>query len=434
MAARKPRRAEPPFTPRLVGGTRSQRAKAGNGRGTLRKRIAALRSNAGAPVMPRRSRGEGTKKASAKKRKERKKGKNKKPATRLPVIPKTARKTKLQDPKGDVRVGRMSDVEAKEVGWLWYPYFALGKITFVEGDPNSGKSWIACAIAAAETAGLAWPGSKAGAGKHGPTKGSGGNVLILTCEDGIADTVRPRLEKVGADLDKVFFIADTEDKERVDLKNIKLLEQAIAEVKPRLLIVDPLTGFVGSRVNMHSANGAREVLRPVAGLAEKHGVGVLIIRHLRKSRAARSMYRGLGSIDFAAAARSVLLVGKTSSGLRAVAHTKSNLAPAGVSIGYELDEEGFRWIGPVPVADHNLLASESRTRGRDEAVLRFLREVLPCKGQDAIDRGREAGIQPGTLRRVGRNNGMKTKPIKLKGKGRGKGYTLWYFPEKEGDA
>ena len=146
----------------------------------------------------------------------------------------------------------------------------------------------------------------------------------------------------------------------VTMKSISVLERALAEHKPALVVIDPLQAFLGAGVDMHRSNETRPVLAGVASLAEKHGCAVLLIRHLGKSQADRAIYRGLGSIDFTAAARSVLLAGQDPNdpAKRALIHTKSSLAETGASIGYELRDGQFLWAGISELTAGQVLAPD----------------------------------------------------------------------------
>lgn len=101
-------------------------------------------------------------------------------------------------------------------------------------------------------------------------------------------------------------------------------------------------------MDMHWANEVRLVLKCVAAMAERTGCAVILIGHMNKAQGLKSGYRGLGSIDFRAAARSVLVVGrlKEDPTVRIVAQDKNSLAPEGKSIAFRLDgERGFQWKG-----------------------------------------------------------------------------------------
>jgi hypothetical protein len=172
-------------------------------------------------------------------------------------------------------------------------------------------------------------------------------------------------------------------------------------------VFDTLQAFLGAAVDMHRANETRPILTGLAALAEAYDCAILVIRHLGKSAKDRAVYRGLGSIDFAAAARSILLVGHDPQQprRRVMAHVKSSLAPHGGSLGYELREGRFWWTGPSAVSAEDLLRASpmDEERSATEEAIDFLRDILadgekPAK--DVIREAKRAGISEITLRRA----------------------------------
>lgn len=231
----------------------------------------------------------------------------------------------------------MSNIPAEEVRWLWYPYLPKGKITIVQGDPGEGKTTFVLALAALLTRGLSMPG---GADSQPPM-----SVIYQTAEDGLADTVKPRLTALGADCSRVLVI---DESERELTLSDQRLAQAIRETGAGLLVLDPIQAYLGAGVDMHRANEVRPIFKRLGQLAEQTGCAIVLVGHMNKMQGARSAYRGLGSIDFRAAARSVLLVGrsKDDSDVRVVVHDKSSLAPEGASILFSLHSDtGFSWNG-----------------------------------------------------------------------------------------
>ncbi len=285
---------------------------------------------------------------------------------------------------------------------MWRPYVACGKLTLLEGDPGQGKSWIAAALATAGSRGQGLPG----AGPFAPFQ-----TLILTAEDGLGDTLRPRLDLLGADCNAV--LLHDQPLDLTEPQDFAELEQALAEHRPRLVILDPIVAYLGARTDAYRANEVRAILAPLARLAERHGCAVVAVRHLTKSRGSRSIYAGQGSIDFAAAARSVLLAGCGADGdaERALVHIKSNLAGVGPTLAYTIDEQGFRWAGASALRASDLLAPE--TTGSDLSALDeargFLRSLLgagPVATNEVWAAARRAGIAEHTLRRAKELDGI----------------------------
>ena len=282
----------------------------------------------------------------------------------------------------------LADIEPVEVSWLWRPYLPLGKLVLLEGDPEIGKTFLALSLVAAVTKGEGLPGFE-----HQPP----GTALYLSAEDGLADTLRPRLDAAGADTGKVFVPQGP-----VALTNPQALGRLLELVRPRLVVIDPLQAFLGARVDMHRANEVRPVLQGVAALAEAHACTVVAIRHLAKGSKTRTIYSGLGSIDFAAAARSMLLVGRAQ-GETVMAHAKSSLAPRGPSLRYEISASRLHWLGESPLTPADLLAPKANTRTPRQDAATFLRSLLahgPVPATRVLTAATAAGIAHRTLERA----------------------------------
>lgn len=189
------------------------------------------------------------------------------------------------------------------------------------------------------------------------------------------------------------------------------LEEAIIQTKARLLVLDPIQGFLGSDVDMHRANEIRPVMKRVAVLAEKYQCAIILIGHMNKNSNGKSSYRGLGSIDFQAAARSVLIVGriKEEPETRVVCHVKSSLAPEGKSIAFRLDQHnGFEWIGEYDISVDELLCGDSRGQKSRQAK-EFLKKILSDGGMAQKKIEEEAGkcgIKSKTLRNAKQELGI----------------------------
>ena len=191
-----------------------------------------------------------------------------------------------------------SEVQSTDVRWLWYPFIAIGKITLLQGDPGDGKSTLMMnLIAELSTGGKTPDGCKIGA----PQK-----VIYQCSEDGVSDTIKPRLECCGADCRKVAFINEevynglTLDDERI--------RQAIIEFRPRLVVIDPIQAYLGSDSDLQIAGRARKLMRRLGMWAAGYNCAIVLIGHLNKKEGSKELYRSLGSIDVVAVARSVLQV------------------------------------------------------------------------------------------------------------------------------
>lgn len=270
----------------------------------------------------------------------------------------------------ELKLIHMEDVVSKEVEWLWYPYIPYGKITIIEGDPGEGKTTLVLKLAAALSSGLPLPCDDDK--EYEPI-----HIIYQTAEDGIEDTIKPRLEKAGADCSMIRVIDET-DKE-LSMTDDRL-EQAIIETKARLIILDPIQAYIGATVDMHRANEIRPVLKHLGIIAEKHNCAIILIGHMNKASGSKSTYRGLGSIDIQATARSVLLVARLRDkpNIRIMAHDKSSLAPAGDAIGFEMTEDnGMVCIGPYDITIDELLSgNEGRGKKKLDIAENFIKEYF----------------------------------------------------------
>src|SRR6266446_4150932 len=185
-------------------------------------------------------------------------------------------------------------------------------------------------------------------------------VIILSAEDGLADTIRPRLEAAEADLDRIRAFAFEALPTIPD--DLSAIERAITEVGARLVIIDPLVAFFGRAVNAYRDHDVRRALTPLVALAERTRAAVLAIRHLNKTRMARAKYRGSGSIGIIGAARSALLVARDPEdpNRRLLAPVKGNLAVPAAAVAFSLVPAGttarVAWLGETAHTAETLLA------------------------------------------------------------------------------
>lgn len=277
----------------------------------------------------------------------------------------------------NLKLINMEQVEVEKIDWLLYPFIPFGKVTIVQGDPGEGKTTMVLQIIAKLTKGEAVlpSGSDESALEEKTMVLEPVNVIYQTAEDGLGDTIKPRLLSAGADCSRVMVIDDND--QALTMMDARL-EEAIIQTKARLVVLDPIQGFLGTDVDMHRANEIRPLMKRVAVLAEKYHCAIILIGHMNKNSNGKSSYRGLGSIDFQAAARSVLIVGriKDEPEIRVVCHVISSLAPEGKSIAFRLDKDtGFEWIGEYDISADDLLSGDNRGQKIHEAK-EFLKEIL----------------------------------------------------------
>ena len=311
--------------------------------------------------------------------------------------------TVLKEPpkKDSVKIIRMSDVELTPVDWLWKPYLPFGKLSVLQGNPGEGKTYFAMHLAAACTNGKLMPNME----RLEPF-----NVIYQTAEDGLGDTVKPRLIEAGADLDRVLVIDDSDVQLTLSDERI---EKAIIENNARLVIIDPIQAYLGADVDMNRANEVRPIFMRLGQVAQRTGCAILLIGHLNKAAGMQSLQRGLGSIDIAAAVRSVMFIGtlKHDPTLRILTHEKSSLAPPGASLAFSLgDEGGFRWVGEYDITADEMLSGiepqrETKTQQAKDLICALLAGGKQVFSEDIDKAALERGIPGRTVRDAKRELG-----------------------------
>jgi len=318
---------------------------------------------------------------------------------------------------------RISDVQRETVTWLWKDRIPIGKLTMLEGNPGLGKSWLTLAIATAVSTGAALPGDS----PRPPA-----NVVLMSAEDGLGDTIRPRLEDMGADLSRIIALQGIINKKGhedvVTLADLDVLEQVIISERPALVIIDPIIAYVAGK-DTSKANEVRGILSPLAALAEKHGVALLAVRHLNKGNA-QALYRGQGSIDFIAAARAAFVVGENpdDSTERVLCHLKSNLAPKTPSLAFSIEAGVLRWRGDSELTAEQVLAAPAAgdERNATDELMEWLKDQLedgPRPTKEIQREARAAGYQDKPLRSARERLGIKPK------KGGFSGPWMWSLPQ-----
>ena len=300
-----------------------------------------------------------------------------------------------------VKIIRMSDVELTPVEWLWKPYLPFGKLSVLQGNPGEGKTYFAMHLAAACTNGKLLPNME----RMEPF-----NVIYQTAEDGLGDTVKPRLIEAGADLDRVLVIDDSDVQLTLSDERI---EKAIIENNARLVIIDPIQAYLGADVDMNRANEVRPIFMRLGQVAQRTGCAILLIGHLNKAAGMQSLQRGLGSIDIAAAVRSVMFIGKLKHDptMRILTHEKSSLAPPGASLALSLgDEGGFRWVGEYDITADEMLSGiepqrETKTQQAKDLICTLLAGGKQVLSEDIDKAALERGIPGRTVRDAKRELG-----------------------------
>ena len=232
-------------------------------------------------------------------------------------------------------------IQSTKVRWIWYPYIPAGKITLLQGDPGDGKSTMILNLISELSIGGYLPDKR---------KIEEPILSLYQCsEDGAADTIKPRLEAFGADCSNVAYI-DEEVAGNLTLDDERIRE-SIVKVKPKLVVIDPVQSYLGTDSNIFVTSRARRLMHRLSIWAAMYDCAIILVSHFTKSEGKKDLYRGLGSIDVVAAARSVLQIepDEDNPNVKRVKQVKNSLAPKGTEIYYELDRiRGFRWIEAVP--------------------------------------------------------------------------------------
>ncbi len=312
----------------------------------------------------------------------------------------------MEETKIGLPVIKMSEIQSQEVSWLWYPFIPYGKLTIIQGDPGDGKITFVLNIAAKLSRG---EGLDSEMKLSEPV-----NVIYQSAEDGLADTVKPRLELAGADCERILVI---DEKEKSLSMVDERLEKAIVQTKARMLILDPIQAYLGGGMNMNRANEARDMTKKLGALAEKYQCAIVLIGHMNKAAGNKAVYRGMGSIDFFAVARSVLLVGRVEGepNIRAVVQIKNNLAAFGHPKAFALSEDSFQCLGDYEITADEVLGGIAPKANKMEQAKHMLRELALTSNavlsKEIFDMADEPGISKRTLENAKKELGIRAKKI-----------------------
>lgn len=246
----------------------------------------------------------------------------------------------------------MDSIESEEVKWLWKPYIPESKLTILRGNPGEGKTMLILNIISRLTTGKALPGDL-------NTEVRPPSVCIYqTAEDGLADTIKPRLVANLADCKNVFVI----DESNTPLSfSDERIESAIRDKGAKLLVLDPLQAYLGSGVDMYRANEVRPQFTALMGVAERTGCAIVIIEHMNKMKGMKAINKGIGSMDITGAARSVLLLAKpkATESTMYLAPIKNNLAAPGATLVFSVEDNRMFFDGTSEMSADQLLESSS---------------------------------------------------------------------------
>ena len=303
---------------------------------------------------------------------------------------------------------RLSDVQSVDTEWLWYPYIPMGKITLMTADPGTGKTFLALYLAAMTSKGCPFYGEES-------AWREGANVVYQTAEDGIADTIKPRLEPMKPNFDNIYVFDESE--KSLDLSDERV-EKIMQSLHPRLMVFDPLQAYLGTDVDMHRANEVRPVMGRIERLAEKYNCAVVFIMHHSKATQNSALHRALGSMDIPAVARSMLILANDPDGGKLICHEKSSLAPRGKTIRFDvaphLGGVTFAGFSDLRADDVLNLRPEGKKKGspkRDELCDKILEmfgdeeEIEVPKRDELCD---QLDCSVSTLRRVKSELGIST--------------------------
>ena len=319
-----------------------------------------------------------------------------------------------------------AEIDPTPIRWLWKPFLARGKLCVLDGDPGTGKSFVAVDLAARLSRGGPLPDGQPLDRPH--------TVLLMNAEDDPSDTVRPRAAAAGADLSRVIVVGSPSgsDPQPVFPDCVPAIARLVMGHYADLLVIDPMMAFFPPRAWANSDQRIRQALAPLAALASDTGCAILLVRHLNKSMGPNAVYRGSGSIGILGSARTGLLLARhpDDPDLRVLAMTKTNLGPPAASLGFRLSANAtdatLQWTGPVDLTADELCGAQAvqASRRPRERAAEFLKAALATGPRPVSELEKlavEKGLSWRTLTRV-------KEALRVESKQRREGdETVWYW-------
>lgn len=325
----------------------------------------------------------------------------------------------MQGNEGSNLITLYSNVRSTPVRWLWYPYIAIGKITLLQGDPGDGKSTMMMNLIAELSNGGKTP--------DGRPFGTEKKVIYQCSEDGVADTIKPRLERCGANCANVAFI-DEETHMGLTLDDDRIRDAIIA-FRPSLVVIDPIQAYLESDSDLQIAGKARKLMHRLGLWAATYDCAIVMIGHLNKREGAKGIYRSLGSIDVVAAARSVLHVERDEedTDIRVVRQIKNSLAPSNGEIRFEIrSDTGFQWLGCSMTSIANPVPKEPVFESKTEKAAYLIKKLLSDQDLSAKEmyyRLKEEGISHRTAEETKKEIGVRSY----------RKHRIWYWTMSESE-
>ena len=304
-----------------------------------------------------------------------------------------------------VDIIRASEIKPKEVRWLWYPYIPYGKVTLIQGDPGDGKSTFVLNLAALLTTDRPLPFTEEA---REPV-----TVIYQNSEDDADDTVLPRFIKAGGDVNRLVFINEAEHPLTFSDER---LYNAVVQENAKLLILDPLSSYIGGNVSLNMSNEVRPQFNSLIRIAKELDCAVIVVAHMNKAQGLKALYRTTGSIDIVAAARSSLLIARTSSDIsdneRIMAVQKNNLASMGKSVLFSVGDGVVEWLDQVDRSADEILGNcvvNGRPDDRLKEAKDFIQSMLengPMPAVECENRLKAAGIRKTTAKKAKKELGV----------------------------